>query len=222
MVDDQFIKKPFSFYDSGVLPVFGPMLFTAYEMLRRFTWRSTKSGHREVRDMVRGGLVVARISQTKLGDKLGLGRPKLNGYIQRMKALGWINLIEVEEGQVPVYQLGERVQDSKGCEHEVFFADAWLQRVCAMLDEEACRLYGEVTWDEQDTTAGDAVSEAQRIKVSLQRLTGAESAAAIRRFVPSEAITRQARGVSPKGDTSTSVQVFPKGNRGCSQKGTSE
>ena len=169
---EYFIKRDFGFYDTGILAVMGATIFNLYEVIRRFTWRSTERGDRAVRRLVSQGFVISRTSQAVLGKHLGISRVQTNKLIQQMKELGWLEVLELNKGRTFAYKLGERVQDSSGRGHEIFYADAWMSEVFGLLDAEAnCRFGEQKHPEDEDSTEVDSVEEYNRALQSIRRLT---------------------------------------------------
>jgi len=129
---EQFICRDFELYDSGIIPVVGPMVLNVYEVLRRLVWRSDERGTSTSRRMFSEGLLAVVTKQSEVGEYLRISRQTTNKYIKTIVDLGWVRQQDVEEGTA--YVLGERVTDSNGDRHEVFYADAWMKATWEALD----------------------------------------------------------------------------------------
>lgn len=133
-----YIRRDYGFYDSGILGCLSPILFNVYEVIRRFVWRSADSGDPKWRDLFKNNKLASTVSQTEIGEAVGRDRNTANEYIRALKKLGWLKVIPGPDKQTPAtYVLGERVKDSQGRYHEVFFADAWMADLWAKLVETA-------------------------------------------------------------------------------------
>ena len=138
-----YLRHDFAFYDSGILGVMPPVLFLLYDLLRRYVWRSIETADPEVRRLVRGGHLVARINQSTLAEMLGYDRREtVCRHLQRLVRLGWVKVQQSENHGVASYVLGEVVEDSSGGRHEVFYADAFLQSLIECLDTRASQTLG--------------------------------------------------------------------------------
>ena len=138
-----YLRHDFAFYDCGILGVMPPVLFLLYDLLRRYVWRSIETADPEVRRLVSGGHLVARINQGTLAEMLGYDRREtVCRHLQRLVRLGWVRVQQSENHGVASYVLGEVVEDSSGGRHEVFYADAFLQSLIETLDDLATRTHG--------------------------------------------------------------------------------
>lgn len=149
-----FIKRDFGFYDSGILGCLPNVTFDVYEILRRWVWRSIETGSPESRKLYAENKLATRMSQSEIADALDRDRKTINGHIAGMKELGWLRVIPDPDNQKPaIYVLGERVKDSSGRYHEVFFADAWMKNLWDRLEQVAKQDMGEngsvtrMSWD---------------------------------------------------------------------------
>jgi hypothetical protein len=135
---EPFIKRDFGFYDSGILGCLNPIVFNIYEILRRYVWRSSESGDPDWRRMYRNNQLAATVSQAEIGEIVDRGKDIVNTHIGTAKDLGWVKVIQDPEARRPAtYVLGERVRDSQGRYHEVFYADAWMQDLWQKLHDAA-------------------------------------------------------------------------------------
>ena len=132
----QYVKVPFSLFDSGVVAVVLPRLMMTYFALRTFVWRSHAKGRREVRELLAAGDLVAPISQTKLGAIVGLRRQGVNEQLKELTSLEWIKVVSFGSGRSLGYQLG--YLDPNG--REVYFLDEWLRTLAKRMPNNSEKL----------------------------------------------------------------------------------
>jgi hypothetical protein len=123
--DEYDIRIGFSFLDSRYrLKVDAGMLLT-YIYLRRYVWRGRDSRNNVIKRLEKDGFIVARISQSRLAESLGMSIRSIREYTKKLEELDWLIVKEVV-GQGLYYVLGERAKATKGKMNvvaEVFYAD---------------------------------------------------------------------------------------------------
>lgn len=202
-----YIKRDFAFYDSGILGCLPNVTFDVYEILRRWVWRSLETGDPVTRKLYAENKLATKMSQAEIADALDRDRKTINGHISGMKELGWIRVIPGGDHEAATYVLGERVRDSSGRVHEVFFADAWMKTLWDRLEVAAEAEQGE-TWKVT------RMSWDRRRQVCQEYLSSPEGSG-------------DGEAEPPSGDTgeektepSSLVPVSRKMDRGCPENGT--
>lgn len=133
--DEFFIRKDFAFYDCGLAAVVHLSLIHTYDLIRRFTFRADAEDPVLARLKVHGH-IVASVGQTKLAALAGVSRQTMNEHIAKLKKLGWVDVHKhKDQNRNAYYVLGQMVSDSKHKQHEVFFADAWMNDLWEFLQE---------------------------------------------------------------------------------------
>ena len=119
------IRIDFGVIDLGVHAAVGDRTLWVYTVLRRYIWRSKKSGPLPLRQAYAEGRLVAKVSQGSIAKHLGIGRDTVNRAIGILEEMAWIEKAHgAHEGNDEVlYVLGE-VVDQKGGYNEVYTADS--------------------------------------------------------------------------------------------------
>lgn len=126
-----FVRLPYLLIDLGVIAVLGPEVVSTYFTLLSFVWRS-QAGGRGLGSRYRSGSLSARVSQTKLGQLLGVNRQTVNRHIAKLAALGWVERVTSQGGGALIYELGSRTSGSQsegGRTKERLFLDEWLEEL---------------------------------------------------------------------------------------------
>jgi len=134
-----YLRKDFGFIDLGIPAVLSPATVAVYEAIRRYVWRG-KTKDPVLGELIRAGKLPARVSQNTIAVLTGMGRTSVWGKISDLKKLGWLDTspdANGRNGTEVVYVLGERVQDSQGGYHEVFYADSICLEVWRLVEEKA-------------------------------------------------------------------------------------
>jgi biotin operon repressor len=148
--DEFFIRKDFAFYDCGIAAVVSLSLIHTYDLIRRFTFRADATDPILAKLKVQG-YVVASIGQSKLASLAGVSRQTMNEHIAKLKKLGWVDVHKhKDKNHSAYYVLGQMVSDSKHKQHEVFFADAWMNELWEFLQDRMTEEFGK-SFDFKDT-----------------------------------------------------------------------
>lgn len=140
--DEFFIRKDFAFYDCGIAAVVPITLIHTYDLIRRFTFRADAEDPVLAR-LKTSGHIVASVGQSKLAALAGVSRQTMNEHIAKLKKLGWVDVHKhKDQNRNAYYVLGQMVLDSKHKQHEVFFADAWMNDLWESLHERMQEEFG--------------------------------------------------------------------------------
>lgn len=129
--DDYYVPIGQEFIRSGYLSEVGPNACMVYAAIRTYSWRSTRKGAEELRELVEQGKVASHVSVEKISALTGISDRQVKREIEHLRQLGWM-ATERLKGRTLIFLLGEVVMDSKGGRHEVYHADAV---ICQKIEE---------------------------------------------------------------------------------------
>lgn len=133
--DEQFLKVGYSFIDAGLIEKIGARTLCMYMVLRRFIWRSKKG---ILARFWKEGLLISSLRQKKIANLAGIQDRTVRRYLEKLKALGWISTMKVDDRDELVYVLGERIQSRDGeFEGELFYADSWCRSYISQKKKES-------------------------------------------------------------------------------------
>jgi transcriptional regulator with XRE-family HTH domain len=151
----QFLAKDIVFFDAMLWPVLGYQLIATYEVIRRFTWRSTRKGPRDLRQAAKNHELVSRVTRRKLAKYLGVSVRQIQKHTNKLRSIGWITVKPGQKGQALTYTLGSN-HPNKG---EQYFADIDLRRLWAHMEEFA---------EESEYTGAREMPEDLRTQISTE------------------------------------------------------
>ena len=152
--ETHFLAKGNGFYDSYIGSAVDPRAIAVYEILRRHVWRSTDSGHSEMKASAKAGYLHTRMSQKKIAAMTGLTRKMVVKYVEFLRSVGWVYTDEAGSGFEHFYTLGEcsNKEDRKEGK-ELFFADfeveQMVDRIKRKLESSGKPLFKELGIDER-------------------------------------------------------------------------
>lgn len=137
--DEQFVALGFSFIGSEYKKNLTLTDMWAYLILRRYIVR-TKSD-KNCGAFYKEGFLVARISQQKIADLIGVSRKAVNSALTHLEKLEWLKKKKVGDYE-KVYLLGQRItdKDDPNLSAEAFFADEQIRQALMIEDKERDRL----------------------------------------------------------------------------------
>jgi hypothetical protein len=121
--DKFFIRRDFSWIDSGLYAVLGAQAVVVWDVIYRYTWRGKNRKY--------GSDCRTKVSQTKVAKLTGLSKITVNREIRRLKKFGIIETVGIKN--LTTYKTGTWHTNDKGKRVEELFADAVAQKGIAKL-----------------------------------------------------------------------------------------
>lgn len=121
--DTFFIRRDFSWIDSGLYAVLGSQAVVVWDVIYRYTWRGKNRKY--------GSDCMTKVSQTKVAKLTGLSKITVNREIRRLKKFGIIETVGTKNKTT--YRTGTWHTNDKGKRVEELYADAFAQKGIAKL-----------------------------------------------------------------------------------------